>query len=335
MFNSHAGQHAASVQSILYPVIVYSLTVLDIVVTRHSSYGLAFVLGSVLTLAIWITVVVKTFDWCTSNPTRAVHFFQRTSAISWLFPLSGLLHSQALKGCGKLVEAQVVEARSFKDPILSMYAEGGDLTTQVAFRRVHYDEARTDKVELKKLEAAINLGYALLLSDDCSASLEFSEEALKLIRGRESTSWRSPKVHALINCARAKIRILKLEEGERLLDEVLDVLKGIKHECARGELQLALAELRLRQGRLEEAKLYALIAVDEYKRKSGSGTLHSVYSKQLLASILHLQGRSAEAADLVMSADLEEDDMIRYNQSMKSAFLSTRVSVNQKRRLIC
>lgn len=163
---------------------------------------------------------------------------------------------------------------------------------------------------------AASLGHVLLLKGDAKASLAYCQEAIKL----STRNWRASTLFALLNSARAHTRLNNLEESDRLLEEVFPQASDDGSAVDSGDVNVALAELRLMQNRLEEAELYALNAYEFYRCRLGEGSPMRVYTQRLLALVLKHRGRDKESSELFLSADISEQLLIETNESLADAY---------------
>lgn len=271
---------------------------------------------------LWISlasmfVFLRFWEWSCATPLPALRFFER-SPLKWFVPFGEVAYSRALCGAGRLVEAQVLQTRHLGFQMLSVYSTAGYYKNTLEIAATACERTNTSLVgnSTIKYSNAVNLGYALLLTDDCAESIRLSEEVLNWTEGKNTRAARAHRVEALINCARAKIRQGILTEAEAHLCELEQILTPADN-CSHGELQLGYCELRLREGRDEEALLYAQIALAEYEAKEAPGTCQVSYAKHLLAYTLFRCGRTSEAESLRLTAHLEEDDLLQVNRNAR------------------
>ncbi|HET7855961.1 MAG TPA: tetratricopeptide repeat protein, partial [Gaiellaceae bacterium] len=142
-------------------------------------------------------------------------------------------------------------------------------------------------------------GQAFMKSGELHAWRKRHDEALEEYRkARELFA----EVGAATHLARAMLRIATLLRGrdlagaEKIAREAIRILKPVEDRGTLCEVQRLLAELLLEQGRVEEAEMYALRAVETV----GPEDVHSqATTKKSLALIRAYQGRDDEAEALL------------------------------------
>jgi predicted ATPase/class 3 adenylate cyclase len=116
------------------------------------------------------------------------------------------------------------------------------------------------------------------------------------------------------------IRKTSLAEAERHFREAIRILKPLEDRGTLCEVQRSLAEVLLEQGRLDEAEMYALRAVETV----GPQDIHSQSTtKKSLALVRAAQGRDEEAEALFRDAieTLERTEYMRYLSEPLSAIV--------------
>ncbi len=265
----------------------------------------------------------------------------------WLGPVGVIFSSVfldqvravALSMNGQLVESQVILAQRLdarndvlSEPAIqttfgSIYANTGNLDKAEEIYTKRYQTARSSFTEpLSKGIASSNMGWIHLLKGNNEVSLQYSREAMAIIRKQDfrlmgcsliSPDWDWLKSNTLTNAARACIRLNDFEEAERLLDEALALVVRLSKHCgANSEVQLGFAELRLQQGRLTEAHLYAQSAIECYRGSVGPAFYSFVYARKVLAKILQLLDREKESQELLLQAEIEEHTVIEDNENL-------------------
>ncbi|MBY0552168.1 MAG: hypothetical protein K2W95_33115 [Candidatus Obscuribacterales bacterium] len=191
-----------------------------------------------------------------------------------------------------------------KDTLSLCWLEGGNL------ERRHNELLEEHRIS-KNAYAAAQLGHILLLKGDSLSCLAYSQEAIQ----HTDRNSRHARLKALLNSARAHTRLNELAVGDQILS---DLATELRHDGSRfvdsGEIELALAELRLKQRRLEEAELHSRNAFEYYRGKDGEGSPIRVYAERLLALVLQHRGRETESMELLFAADFSEQLMIASNE---------------------
>lgn len=193
---------------------------------------------------------------------------------------------------------------------LFCWQEGGNLERREAKLLEKYRKTRTAGV-------AAHLGHTLLQKGDVASSFAYSQEAIRLAnRNSRVSGW-----FAMLNSARACTRMNELAESERILSELIAQLPNCT-AIDSGEVSVALAELRFKQDRMEEAELHARNAYECFRGRYAEGTPIRVYAERLLALVLKCEGRVNESTELLFAADISEQLMFASNETQAEAYRS-------------
>lgn len=294
------------------------------------------------------------------NPTAALKTCNDcTKLMRWGGPLGSTYHNLftehiraiALAMQGRLIDSQVTIAQWVGSPAdvltnpmtqttfgaLYCYAGRVDLADKIYSERYAIARKRwTSKVS--KSIAAANMGWVRFLTGDYEESEKYSLEALSYMGSdAESMEWVWVKIGILTNLARAYVRLDKLAESEKIANEALGLFTSQStHPGIRaGEIELAFAELRLAQDRLDEAILHANSAVDCYRGAFSPGNASMVYAMRVLAAVLERSGNTEDAEKIAAQIEVDEHIFIEDNEArldqVRMQYLSGRLSIAGKR----
>lgn len=177
---------------------------------------------------------------------------------------------------------------------------------------------------IEKTLACTNMASVMLAKNDGVTALKYAETALSLLGIESDATTRTLLVHTLRVKARALIRLNREDEGDQMLETAKQTSERLKERAgvtwclSEAELQLAYAELRLQQNRLQEALLHAQCAIDLYGSKTHPGHSMSVYAHRLLATILCRLNREPESMEVLSKSEMGQNKLIEDNEARVS-----------------
>jgi tetratricopeptide (TPR) repeat protein len=165
--------------------------------------------------------------------------------------------------------------------------------------------------------AAANMGWVRFLLGDYAESKRYSNEALSYCGKGNNADWVWVKISIWTNLGRACVRLGELEEAERHIRNAWKLLLAqTKHPGIRtAEINLAFAELRFVQGRLDEALLFVNSSTECYVATLAAGNSSVVYAMRVKAQILQAMGQESESQKIVAQAELDEHALREDNEA--------------------
>jgi tetratricopeptide (TPR) repeat protein len=250
----------------------------------------------------------------------------------WLVPIGPYLSmigfGQPMAICrsmeGRHVDAQIIIAQlsgvcssqALKTSLANIYGRMGrfDLAEPIFLKRLE----RAKKWDGSALERAVaynNVGWIYFLTGRYSEAKECLEEAIR--QSRKTRNHRLVQIKSKVSLCRTLLRLGQIEDAEVLLEETWSAVdaKSKSVYSSKTEAQTAFAELRMLQGRLDEALLHARTAQECAEVTSTSGSVFSDYASRLHAQILQAMGRLPESDKIMFEAEAHQTALLEANTS--------------------
>ncbi|MBY0551366.1 MAG: tetratricopeptide repeat protein [Candidatus Obscuribacterales bacterium] len=277
----------------------------------------------------YLLLVIALIRGISNGPNDPIYAKLRTLGLATLMKSCGfndecaIIEANEHTAKGRFVQAQIscAQMRSNRFPLTNTYIAGGRLEKVESHLRAELEKHKT-------VATTSSLGSVLFLKGEWSAAAELSEQVVKGVSADVDDPIRQYyRTASHLILARARVRLNMLEEGERILEniELVHTRANGNGEGFRRDLTIAFAELRVQQGRFEEALLHAQSAFELFRSRYGASNAYSVYARRVLAYVLLRAGRTDESAAHALGAEMDEQIMVEDNESAAEQLRQTRL----------
>jgi tetratricopeptide (TPR) repeat protein len=267
----------------------------------------------------------------------------------WLVPIGPYLSmigfGQPMAICrsmeGRHVDAQIILAQlsgicssqALRTSLGNIYGRMGrfDLAEPIFLERLERAKGWTSS-PLERAIAYNNVGWIYFLTGRYNEAKECLEEAIR--HSRKTRRHPLVQIKSKVSLCRTLLRLGQIEDAEVLLEETWRAVDARSKSVysSKSEAQTAFAELRLLQGRLDEALLHARTAQECAEVTSAPGSVFSAYACQLHAQILEAMGRLPESDTIKYETEAHQTELLEANTARME---QVRLNRKQAFRQIC